>query len=354
MTRNPPETGTAAAIFSSPEAFRRAFGDGLPKLLRDDGLGAFILVCANAAYDPAIYAATASRLRAKLDELRDRYRTMLAEGRPIADADEDLLVFLKILALGFERLNPTEKRYAGPWLIQFNHLRAFRPQRISRQAVSGLHTPFDAKAFHFNKGFLQKEAFWRGELGGKSTTLYYNKYPFAGLHTLLVPEREKQLPQFLTRPYHEHAWQLAETLGRTLQGVGLGYNAYGAFASVNHLHFQLFADPQALPATRPDWRHNGGNEDYPAACEIFHCSTSAWRAIAALHRQQLAYNLLYRPGKLYVFPRQTQGALPTPAWSSGFTWYEMAGGMLTFNRGDYETLNEAGITAELRKLVVGT
>ncbi|MBZ0091136.1 MAG: hypothetical protein K8F27_02780 [Sulfuricellaceae bacterium] len=343
---------TAAAIFSSPDAFRRAFSDGLPELLRDDGLGAFILVCANATYDPAIYAATSARLRAKLDALRERHVKTLADGRPITDADEDLLVFLKILALGFERLNATEKRRAGPWLVQFNHLRAFRPQRISRQTVSGLQAPFDAKAFHFNKGFLQKEAFWSGELGGKAATLYYNKYPFAELHALLVPEREKQLPQFLTRPYHDYVWQLAETLGRSLEGLGFGYNAYGAFASVNHLHFQLFADPQELPAASPDWRHNGGAEDYPAACEVFRCEASAWRRIEDLHRRQIAYNLLYRPGKLYVFPRQTQGVLPTPAWSSGFTWYEMAGGMLSFNRDDYAKLDEAEISAELKKLAV--
>ena len=48
--------------FSSSESFRQAFSAGLSELLQDGGLGPFILVCANATFNPEIYAATAAGL----------------------------------------------------------------------------------------------------------------------------------------------------------------------------------------------------------------------------------------------------------------------------------------------------
>ena len=77
--------------------------------------------------------------------------------------------------------------------------------------------------------------------------LLYNKFPFVDLHSLLVPRRLENAPQFLHRHHHEAAWAMTLALGETLPGVGLGYNSFGAFASVNHLHFQLFLRPDSQP-----------------------------------------------------------------------------------------------------------
>ncbi|MBS4098408.1 MAG: hypothetical protein KGZ83_16420 [Sulfuricella sp.] len=340
--------------FSSSAAFKQAFVSGLSELLHGGRLGQFILVCANASFDPAVHAATAKELGKLHAELRVRFQADLEGGRNIAEVEEDLLVFLKILAIGLEHLKPTETRQAGPWEVQFNHLRSFRPKRITTRVPSGIYLPFDEAAFHFNKGFMQQEAFWAGELAGRRATLYYNKYPFVDSHCLLVPEREARLPQFLYVESHDYLWEATKQLGETLDGVGFGYNSVGAFASVNHLHFQMFLKPAGFPVMAPQWRHNGGSAAYPVACAAFDDRQAAWNAIEQLHALETPYNLLYVPGRLYVFPRAKQSTYAQPEWTSGFTWHELAGGIIAFNREDFERLDDAAVRLALTGLAVGS
>ncbi|MBU1689289.1 MAG: hypothetical protein KKD65_00945 [Gammaproteobacteria bacterium] len=340
-------------LFASNRSFCQAFSAGLSSLLQGGGLGPFILVCANATFDPEIYSATATELDALYRRLRDQYVDALENGRAIHEVEEDLLVFLKIQAVGLEKLRHTERRQAGKWELQFNHLRSFRPKRITARAPAGIHADFDEASFHFNKGFMQKEVFWTGMLYGKDATLFYNKYPFVDFHGLLVPERERRLPQFLTLEYHNYVWELTLQLAEILTGAGFGYNSIGAFASVNHLHFQMFLKPQGFPVMDAVWSHNGGSESYPAQCLAFDEPRAAWGCIQMLHSDEIAYNLLYAPGRLFVFPRLKQGVYPQPAWTSGFTWHQLAGGIVVFNRDDYENLDEFTIREELARLTIG-
>lgn len=336
--------------FVNLDSFGYAFTAGLSGLLQKGGLGPFILVCANASFDKRVEFATAEGLRKLYDELSAEYVVALANGKPIQAVEEDLLVFLKLHAVGFERLQATETRRVGPWEVQFNQLRSFRPKRITTQVPQTLHVPFDEAGFHFNKPFMQKEAFWSGKLSGRQATLYYNKYPFADFHGLLAPERDSCLPQFLTEAHHHYLWQATLDLSRTLDGVGFGYNSLGAFASVNHLHFQMFVKPAGLPVMSVEWRHNGGDKPYPAHCSVFDSPTAAWTYLSGLHDKNTPYNLLYSKDLLYVFPRLKQGCYAQPDWTSGFAWLEMAGGMITFNRDSYLNLDEITIAQELAKL----
>jgi len=340
------------ALFASPAAFRQAFADGLTGLLEKGGLGPFILVCANATFSHAIYDPAAGGLQHLYAELRAAYAEALEHGREIAAVEEDLLVFLKIQAIGLERLKPTETRQSEGWELQFNHLRSFRPKRITAKVPERLHAPFDEAGFHFNKGFMQKEAFWAGELCGRHATLYYNKYPFVDFHGLLVPERESCLSQYLTEAHHFYLWEVSAALAQNLPGVGFGYNSLGAFASVNHLHFQMFIKPQGFPVMAPKWKHNGGILPYPTKCAAFADPRAAWSYLHQLHECETPYNLLYSAGRLYVFPRRKQGTYPQPAWTSGFTWHELAGGIITFNREDYQRLDAAAIETELAALAL--
>ena len=337
-------------LFASSMAFHRAFEDGLVGLLQQGGLGPFILVCANATFSPQVYASAIGGLRRLYAELRDEYVDALEHGREIQAVEEDLLVFLKIQAVGLERLKPTETRHAAGWELQFNHLRSFRPKRITVRVPERLHAPFDEAGFHFNKGFMQREAFWAGELCGRHATLYYNKYPFVDFHGLLVPERESCLSQYLTESHHHYQWEVTQELAKTLSGVGFGYNSLGALASVNHLHFQMFIKPQGFPVMAPGWQHNGGAKRYPSECFVFTDPRSAWASLHSLHERETPYNLLYVAGCLYVFPRRKQGTYPQPPWSSGFTWHELAGGIIAFNREDYERLDAPAIERELAAL----
>ncbi|OOZ42012.1 hypothetical protein BOW53_01350 [Solemya pervernicosa gill symbiont] len=334
-------------LFSSSTNFRSAFEAGLFTMLGNEGLGTFILACANATFDHDIYRVMEGDLRALFTAKMGFYQQMLEKGYQITDSDEDLLVFLKMAAIGFEALDITEDRSIDGWNVQFNHLRAFRPRRLTAEATTGIRAEYDKNCFNFNKPFLQSEKLWEGDLMGREISLFYNKYPFAELHTLLVPERNRGLPQFLTEVDHRYSWQVVESLADSIPGVGIGYNAYGALASINHLHLQMFIRETPMPVASSQWQHNGGGRAYPARCERFDDADVAWQRIEEFHQQEIPYNLLYLPGRLYCFPRLSQGTHPVPAWSSGLTWCEMSGGMLTFNRDDFERLDSNTIEQAL-------
>jgi diadenosine tetraphosphate (Ap4A) HIT family hydrolase len=336
--------------FTSELAFREAFEGGLLRLLEDASLGAFILVCANASFDPRLLDRALPRLQASFARLSEAVRQDLREGRALVDAEDDVLVFLKLMAVGFDHARATEVRALGPWEVQFNPLRAFRPPRAAAVVPKGIRAEFNHHGFHFNRRFLQREVFWSGTLAGRAVTLLYNKYPFVDLHGLLVPDPAAHRPQFLTREDHLYVWRLLEDLAGGLPGVGIGYNAYGAMASVNHLHFQTFVRERDLPVASPRWAHNGGTDPYPAHCEAYRDAGAAWERVAALHREESPYNLVYLPGRVYCLPRLRQGTYPPPAWTGGFAWYEMAGGVTVFTRRDLAALEADAIARELARI----
>ncbi|MCU7921155.1 MAG: hypothetical protein KZQ88_00460 [Candidatus Thiodiazotropha sp. (ex Dulcina madagascariensis)] len=340
--------------FNSVEALHQAFIRGLQRLLRKPGLGSYILVHANACFDTWVYQSLQARLLERFGQLASYCREALSEGRELAGAQDDHLVFLKLMAIGFEGIKATEFRQLEGWELQFNHIRAFRLSRMSAESVPGISRPYDPRGFNFNKPFLRKEVFWAGDLRGAEVELLYNKFPFVPLHCLLVPDRTARHPQLLTRHYHDYIWSLVETLGEGVPDLGIAFNSYGAYASVNHLHFQLFVRPQPLPVTRPHWRRNGGERPYPLSCEVYSSAQQAWRYIEALHGSERGYNLIYRPGVLYCLPRRRQGSYQHAAWTHGFAWYELAGGFTTFSRSDFETIDARAIEKELKKLRVNS
>jgi len=342
------ETGFET-LFVSEAAFRRRFEQRLGQLLDAGSMNLFILVAANASFDARLWEGLGSRLRSQYDALQLSLLRAQEQGQRIDEADDDLLVFLKMSQAGMAPLQLTEQRSVGPWEVQFNQLRSFRPLRNSQRPMTSIRASYDAAAFNFNKPFMQQEIIASGELLGRRVDLYYNKYPFVELHGLLVPDREQCYPQFLFKAMHDDVWRLVEKLSETLPGIRVGYNALGAFASVNHLHLQLFVREQALPVEQAQWAHNAGSQDYPVSCRVFDEPQSAWRYIAHLHERNEAYNLLYTPGRLYCMPRRKQGDFELPGWSNGFSWYELCGGMITFNHEDWVALDERGISADLAR-----
>ncbi len=334
-------------LFSSPLAFRKSFEEGLVRLLDQGGLNLFILVAANASFEQSLYAHLRNRLGNTYRELLSKLQDAYTQGGSVNEADDDLLVFLKMAAIGFDELALTELRQAGNWEVQFNHLRSFRPMRNSQRPMTSICEPFDAQGFNFNKPFIQQEILWSGELCGQVFDLYYNKYPFVDQHCLLVPVREDCLPQYHVDDMHAFIWKLMEMLSSALPGLRIGYNAMGAFASVNHLHFQMFVRDQELPVEADNWAHNGGRDDYPVDCSFYGDSLLAWQAIEQLHENNQAYNLLYTPRGMFCMPRKKQGEFQLAAWSNGFSWYELCGGMITFNRQDFASLQADQICADL-------
>ena len=218
--------------------------------------------------------------------------------------------------------------------------------------ADAISLPFNPDGFHFNKPFLRKEIFWHGWLAGRYGALFFNKYPFVDLHGLLVPEPNRMHPQFLREEDLEYLWHITEVLDRSLPGVGFGYNSFGAGASVNHLHFQMFLRPRDLPVTRAQWRHNGGTTDYPSGCHRFDSLSAAWSFVSDLHRRETSYNLLALPGVLYCFPRRRQGSYYPEAWSGSLAWYEMTGGFASFEEQEFSSLEAETLTRALQEVAL--
>jgi len=336
--------------YTSLDGLERRFADGLAAMLdAHRSLGVYILALANAAYDRQLWTRLAPALAERHAELGERVADALRRGQTLAEPDDDVLVFLKLAMIGFERLVPLQSRRDGPWQIRFNPLRVLRPPRASSQPFEGLLRPFSRAGFHFNKPFLAREVLWQGPLLGRPCRLLYNKFPFAPWHGLLVPEPDQALPQMLNQELHLFAWHLTQALGTSLPGFGLSYNSYGAYASVNHLHFQTFVRPRPLPVHSPQWRHNHGAQDYPAHCERFDDALDAWFFLEQQHRLGRPYNLLYGVGHLLCLPRRGQGSHARADWNPGFAWHEMAGGILAFNQDRFNDCTEAEITLELTR-----
>lgn len=340
-----------ADIFSSADHYRHVFTTGLERLLHRDQLGTFILALANATFDEQIHAALSGHLRERFDELSTKVLERLYGGRPLDHSEDDVLVFLKLMAVGLDQLKMTRFRSAEPWQLQYNQLRAFRPSRMGNAVVTDLHKPFDEEGFHFNKPFLRDEVIWEGELLGHHSCLYYNKFPFAPLHALLIMDPERNQPQYLDQSTHKQAWRLLEGVADLLPGSGFGYNSRGAYSSVNHLHMQMYSCREhGFPIESSQWRHNGGSEAYPLPSERIDSVEESWRRIKDLHQQSQGYNLLYRPGHIYITPRAMQGSYRHSPWTCGFAWAEVAGAITTFCEQDFQRLDAATISAEMNKL----
>lgn len=335
-------------LFRDRAHFTSAFADGLQRLTDGDTLGGLILALANARSEQTLW----DRLAPSLEQRYSHWLQARAQGGLDAVPPDDRMVFDRLAEIGFDALQPVAERAVGPWRLQFNQLRSFRPPRMSDAVVSTLHTPFNPDGFHFNKPFLRPEILWQGDLAGHPTRWLYNKFPFAPLHTLLVIEPHACHPQWLTPDMHHTVWDIAAQLGEGLPGLGFGYNAYGAFSSVNHLHFQGYVGDAThrFPVEAGEWAHNGGEQAYPVACERHDTADSAWQFIEQLHRANTPYNLLYRPGQCYVLPRAFQGGYRHSDWTTGFAWAEMAGAFTLFDAKKMAALGGAAIAGEFALL----
>ena len=337
------------APFRAMKDYRSSFEAGLWRRLEEPMLGAFILVLANASFDPAMHR----RFRPALAAAFERWCAAFDAGDPRAvdAAPDDREVFERLRVFGFERLGSTEWRELGPWELQFNPLRAFRPPRTSHAVVRKIQRPFDPDGFHFDKPFLRPEVLWEGTLCDLEVRLLYNKFPFAERHGLLVPEPSAGRPQYLDRKIHNMVWATVAELAETLPGIGLGYNAYGAFSSVNHLHFQQFVRTDGVyPIERRRWRHNGGSRDYPLSVEVRTDPDDAWLSIARRQAENRAFNLLYRPRRIYVIDRARQGSYRHSEWTGGFAWSEVAGAVTLSDRAAFEGLTERMLEAEMARM----
>ncbi len=333
-------------MFIAPDidTFKANFIHGLKEMLSPDGLGAFILVLANSMQDKELHFALK-------DVLEDNFS--LLSDIDISNAPEDdRVVFTALKASGIADLYQWKTYKKEPWELIYNPLRALRPARAAQQVIREIQQAFDASKFNFNKPFLRPEILWEGQYQDVAMRVLYNKFPFAPWHLLIVPDAEKEQPQFLTQATHDMMMQLAGEQASIFTGFGLAFNSLGAYASINQLHFQGFIKDEPLPIESSHWKHNGGEADYPLDCYRCNSSEEAWQLIDSYHQKNQAYNLLYRSNYCYVLPRKLQGSVVLAEWAQGTAWYELCGVFTLSNEVDIDVLSAGDIEKTLQQLRV--
>ena len=318
--------------------FKTHFSDVLEGMLDADELGAFILVLANSMQDSALQQRLKSPLEQKFLLLKKQF-----ERGELQAAKDDYEVFTALVSLGLESLPVWKYRQQAPWTLLYNPMRALRPARSSSEIINTLERPFNSDAFHFNKPFLAPEIFWQGVFNDFELRVFYNKFPFAPYHLLIVPEYRQCLPQYLTEKYHQLIWRFVAHYAEGLKGLGVAYNSLGAYASINQLHFQGFIHDDLLPIEDVNWEHNGGSIAYPIKCDKADNVEDAWEKIQLLHQAKQAYNLLYRAGACYVLERKFQGEEQSPDWVQGIAWCEVCGVQTVGEIGLFKSLNHQDI-----------
>lgn len=321
-------------VLSSTENYQQAFSNGLTDILQSRTAGTFILACANIFQYPELLEENKNLLVEVYAYIKDYYQTCHINQQQPNDSRDDISVINKIISIGLDKLEPLQSRELeinGIRLqLNFNQLRSFRPTRMSTVKDIRLNTEFNHEGFHFDKAFLQKEMFAEGIYQGRQISLLYNKFPFVKYHALLVVDKARHNSQYLSKEYLNHVIQLQASIQEKIPEFVTTYNSLGAGASVNHLHFQIFLETQALAIFSSNLSHNGGSQAYPALCYVFTDIEEGWHQIQKLNKNNMPYNLLFKDKKIFCLPRK-RGEKHFPGIDiSTYGWSEMAGAF-TFN-----------------------
>jgi ATP adenylyltransferase/5',5'''-P-1,P-4-tetraphosphate phosphorylase II len=334
-------------IFKSVNSFSSAYSRHLLKLLNRKtfkkniagNLGELILLSAQSTFDKELYKKTYPVLNEIYSKLSRDLKNI-----PQNKRNEDYEIASKISKLGWKNIPKVSFKKLSLWHIQYNELRTLKPRGAAKQKIISVYKKFDKRSFNFNKPSVKNERFWKGKLNGMDVSLLHNKFPFVEKHTLIVPEQEKNHPQFLKKRFHYHVFDLMQQAS----GFATGYNSIGAFASVNNLHFQMFIKNEPLAVENEVWKHNGGKKIYPAVCYVFESKQASWKFVKALHTQNIPYNILYTKEKTYIFPMNFQKRHKRTIFPLGFAWIELAGSFINVTKKNYEQLTEKQIFKEFR------
>lgn len=323
-------------VLSSSDYYKHAFEEGLTRILQHKTAGTFILACANLFQHPEFLKNNKTLLHNVYNHIKEHYQACYRNGQQPDDAPDDVAVMNGLIEIGLENLDDVEcsKVTSGEieYLLNYNQLRSFRPARMSKAETVRLDTPFDPEGFHFDKPFLEKEIFAEGDIDGNQLSLLYNKFPFIHYHALLVVDKTRHNNQYLTQAVLDYIANLQIRTQQHCPDFVIAYNSLGAGASVNHCHFHTYLETIPLPVFSYRFVHNGGDQSYPATCQVFNSSIEAWQTIKTLHKNNTPYNLLLKDNKIYCMPRKAPLKEITDIDTSLFGWSQMAGLINVDNR----------------------
>lgn len=267
--------------------------------------------------------------------------------------DEDAVVLgelVKSIKSGKVVIDPPVRTKIGPFQLQYNFIRGYRPKGAARMVDVPLNKPLDPEDFNFTKPVLQSEKFYSMKIDDIKFDFFFNKYPFAPYHFILVPNKEELHNQYLDPKNDGRIMRAVSKIinnGSFGDSIRLGYNSYGAHASRNHLHWQgFFVGDGWEPPFEEVIRTMPLESD--KIIEGHHLQNSLWipnseRADESLeaHIQEvneryqrgedIRFNLYYSPQGIAFFPRRSQGnptyfeLLQNSPFTTGYAFFEMLG-----------------------------
>ncbi|KOC60459.1 GDP-D-glucose phosphorylase 1 [Habropoda laboriosa] len=121
------------------------------------------------------------------------------------------------------------------FLAQLNIDRGYK--RRSPENITSMKQPFNEKHFNFTK-LVPEEQIMNLNSTNEEDIIAINVSPIEYCHSLLLPQKCKQLPQMVTKYSLYKAIELF-SLSSSLY-LRVGFNSLCAYASVNHLHWHLY------------------------------------------------------------------------------------------------------------------
>lgn len=272
-----------------------------------------------------------------------------------------------------------EGRYG--FVAQINEGRA-QNKRPTEFSVDKVMQPFDEKKFNFKKASQDEVIFQFGTntcddtsfaphaavTTSESHMVLINVSPIEYGHVLLVPRILDSLPQQIAQPELLLALQMAKSSDNPYMRVG--YNSLGAYATINHLHFQAYYLKAPFPVERAPTRrlsckdvgrkhgvHVSTVEDYPCKGLVFEgknklhdLAQTVGAACKRLQDANIPFNLLVVDcgSRVFLFPQCFAERKATAEVSEDIldtqvnpACFEICGHMVLKRRQDYDDISEA-------------
>ncbi|KAK1266241.1 GDP-L-galactose phosphorylase 1 [Acorus gramineus] len=269
------------------------------------------------------------------------------------------------------------------FVAQLNEGRHLK-KRPTEFRVDRVLQPFDGKKFNFTK-VGQEEALFRFEENPEGASKYFGKAP-ADLsvdessnvvvinvspieygHVLLIPRVLECLPQRIDEQSFLLALHMAAEAGSPY--FRLGYNSLGAFATINHLHFQAYflsvpfpvekAPTKRIPTSKSSQKSGvkvSSLMDYPVRGLVFEggntlkdLSDVVAKSCICLQENNIPFNVLISDSgrRIFVFPqcyaeKQALGEVSQELLDTQVNpaVWEISGHMVLKRKKDYDEASE--------------
>lgn len=287
-------------------------------------------------------------------------KIQLKHGKGPLSKEEEMIRTILNEHGNFWEIPPTETRKVGPYSVLYNPFGALKPgpMQNGEQPVSGqgfkIKPFFNERDFNFRQIDINNIALEliipmqdRTEM---TLSILFSLFPYARGHMLLIPDLEElDHAQFLS--YRQiTALEVARILYPALQ---IGWNSWGASATVNQAHFHL--TEEVFPV-----QNFVDTADWPLKTIVFTGSQQErWLGYLnyvnqyvhddfGFQKNPVFYNILDTKDKTYLFLRKPYNTFMLGKSSATIGWTEAAGRFTVFHEGDLETVTEDQLTRALR------